>query len=175
MSVDLDIAPRRAGYISWTSLCRQWRQRLGDSSADMLGPEPQLRHIKGSEPVAKGDLLVPTSHYYLTPAVPCTLSLSIMSNEGNLDETAYLDDYGRNLAPARLAELVEQWRQVGYCYEISSSGGRSSFEPQLFIALACAIADLCDGHIIVMNNGNFDLGVGVYTPTQFSAASWSQA
>jgi hypothetical protein len=69
-------------------------------------------------------------------------------------------------------ELAEQWRRVGYGYEISSGGGRSAVEPELFIALACALADLCEGHIIVMNDGIFDLGVGVYAPARFSAARW---
>lgn len=175
MSIDLNIAPQKAGAITWGNLCRQWRHRLGEAGADMLGPEPQLCRIGESVPVAEDDLLVPSSHYFLTLAVPCTLSLSVMDNSGNLDETLYLEDYGRNLDAARIAELAEQWRRVGYYYELSSGGGRASNEPALFIALVSALADLCDGHVIVMNDGVFDLGVGVYTPAQFSTTRWLRA
>lgn len=173
MSIDLDIAPQKAGSITWANLCRQWRRRLDEAGASLLGADPQLRRIADSMPVAEEDLLVPPSHYFLELGVPCTLSLSIMHNDGNLDETLYLEDYGRNLDPARIAELAEQWRRVGHNYEISSGGGRSNVEPKLFITLACALAELCDGHVIVMNDGIFDLGVGVYTPAQFSTARWS--
>lgn len=172
MSIDLDIAPQRAGDITWGSLCRQWRQRLGGADAGVLGPNPQLCHIGGTTPLAEGDPLVAPSHYFITLAVPCTLSLSIVANDDQLDEDLYLEDYGRNLDSARIAELAEQWRRIGHTYGISSGGGRSSVEPQLFVALACALADLCDGHVIVMNDGIFDLGVGVYDPSQFSTARW---
>ena len=172
MSIELDIAPRRATSITWASLRRQWRARLGEAGAGLLGPDPRLCRMGNPEPVAEDDLLAPPSHYFFTLAGPCTLSLSTMHNDGNLDETLYLEDYGRNLGPASITELAEQWRRVGYGYEISSGGGRSTVEPELFIALACALADLCDGHIIVMNDGLFDLGVGVYAPAHFSAARW---
>lgn len=170
MSIDLDIAPRQAGTVRWESLRLRWRQRLGEASASMLGPEPKLRRIGDATPAADSDPLAPSSHFFFTLAVPCTLSLSVMPNEANLDETLYLEDYGRNLEPPTIAELAEQWRHVGYYHEISSGGGRSRFEPELFITLACALADLCEGHIIVMNDRIFDLDTGVYTPAQFSIA-----
>lgn len=172
MSIDLDIAPQQAGGMTWADLRRQWRQRLGDAGADMLGLEPKLCRIADSMPVAEDSLLTPPSHYSFALAVPCTLSLSIMRNDDNLDEALYLEDFGRNLDAATMAELAEKWRRVGFYCEISSGGGRSAVEPVLFIALACALADLCDGHIIVMNDGRFDLGVGVYAPTQFATAQW---
>lgn len=171
MSIDLGIAPRRAADFDWGSLRRQWEQRLGDAGR-MLGPNPQLYHLGTATPVAEDERLVPSSHYSFNLVVPCTLSLSVMENAPDLDESLYLEDYGRNLDAAMLAELAEQWRRVGHNYEISSGGGRSKLEPELFKALACALADLCDGHVIVMNDGVFDLGVGVYTPAQFSTAHW---
>ena len=172
MSVDLDIAPRQAGAFTWASLCRQWGQRLDTGGADMFGPHPQMCRIGSMTPVAEDERLMPPAHYFFRLAVPCTLSLSVSANKDDLDETLYLEDYGRNLDPARIAELAEQWRRVGHTYGISSGGGRSKVEPELFIALACSLADLCDGHVILMNDGVFDLGVGVYTPAQFSSARW---
>jgi hypothetical protein len=172
VSVDLDIAPSQAKVIDWASLQRRWIQRLGAAGASMLGPNPQLCHLGKNAPVAEGERLDPPAHYYFTLAVPSSLSLSIMANADDLDESLYLEDYGRNVDPARISELAEKWRRVGHTYGISSLGGRSRSEPELFTALACALADLCDGHVIVMNDGVFDLGVGVYTPEQFSTAHW---
>jgi hypothetical protein len=175
LSIDLNIAPRRAAGITWASLRRQWQQRLGDETAGLLGPDAQLCRIGAPTQVAEDERLVPSSHYSFNLVVPCTLSLSMMENAPDLDETLYLEDYGRNLDAATIAELAEQWSRVGHNYEISSGGGRSKVEPALFIALACALADLCDGHVIVMNDGVFDLGVGVYTPALFSSARWSMS
>lgn len=172
MSIDLDIAPLRATRVTWGPLLRAWRQRLGDEAAALLGPDPKLRVLGAGASVAEDATLEPPAHYYLDLAAPNTLSLSAMPNTNDLDEVEYLEDYARNLEPRDATALALAWREVGYCYEVSSGGGRSPREPALFITLACALADMCDGRIIVMNDGIFDLGVGVYTAEQFASARW---
>ncbi|MES2639532.1 MAG: hypothetical protein V4850_08600 [Myxococcota bacterium] len=173
MSVDLDIAPMRSDAPTWAAVAEAWARRVGDPR--LLGPDPKLCRFGDTVAVPPNTLLVPPAHYFLTLPAPSTLSLSVRPNEGNLDEAEYLEDYGRNLAPAQLAELTEGWRRTGRSYGISSLGGRSTHEPELFLALACALADVSDGRVIVMNDGILTLGVGVYTANEFAAARWPRA
>jgi hypothetical protein len=172
VSIDLDIAPLRATRVTWGPLHRAWRQRLGDEAAALLGPDPKLRVLGAGASVAEDASLGPPGLCFLDLAAPNTLSLSAMPSTNNLDEIEYLGDYARNLEPTDATALALSWREVGYYYEVSSGGGRSPNEPTLFITLACALADICDGRIIVMNDGLFDLGVGVYTAEQFASARW---
>jgi hypothetical protein len=172
VSIDLDIAPLRATRVGWGPLLRAWRQRLGDEAAALLGPDPKLRVLGAGAAVAEDAALEPPGHYSLDLAAPNTLSLSAMPNKNSLDEIEYLKDYARNLEPRGATALALSWRGVGYYYEVSSGGGRSTNEPALFVTLACALADICDGRIIVMNDGIFDLGVGVYTAEQFASVRW---
>jgi hypothetical protein len=170
MSIDLDIAPLRATPVTWGALRARWGERLGDR-AFLIGPGIARRLGIGTV-FDDGDALSPSSPVIFELATANTLSLTSMRNQGNLDEREYLEDYGRNLSPAEITRLADAWRDVGVSYGLSSGGGRSSDEPSLLIALACAVGDLCDGRIIVMNDGVFDLGVGVYEPAQFALARW---
>ncbi|MCX4239613.1 hypothetical protein [Paraliomyxa miuraensis] len=101
-----------------------------------------------------------------------TLSLTILPNEPEDSELEYLRDYGRNLSPTEAEELAQQWRRVGHSFGLSSGGGRSHDEPRMLVALACALADASDGRVILMNDGLFSLGIGIYTPEQFEHAEW---
>jgi hypothetical protein len=172
VSIDLDIAPMRAARVTWSPLLGAWRQRLGNEAAALLGSDPKLRVLGAGTPVAGDAALELPGHYSLDMAAPNTLSLSAMPSRNNLDEVEYLEDFARNLEPRETTALALSWREVGHYYEVSSGGGRSPSEPALLITLACALAGICDGRIIVMNDGVFDLGIGVYTAEQFAAARW---
>jgi len=108
--------------------------------------------------------------YFFTFAVSNTLSLTARPNKNNLNEQEYLQDYGRNIDSETVRDLAQRWREAGHFYGLTSLMGRSLPEPHLFVGLASALATVCRGYVIVMNDGILDLGVGVYSPEQFKLA-----
>jgi hypothetical protein len=170
MSIDLDIFPTSKRGVCWRNIEDRLQALLGASSHELLGDHPALWHLSSHTVMGDDDNLTPNNSYYFALAVPNTLILTVMPNQGNLDEHEYLEDYGRNLAPVVIQELANRWHKVGYYYELTSMMGRSKPEPELLIALTSAIADVCSGYIIVMNDDIFDLGVGIYTSEQFRQA-----
>jgi hypothetical protein len=173
VSIDIDIAPLLPSSITWGALRHSWADRLGNDAAILLGPTPLLRRLGTNELVPNHEMLAPSTKAFFELAVPNTLSLAVSLNEGNLDELDYVDDYGRNLSPSEIQRLADAWRQVGWTYGLTSLGGRSPKEPTLLRTLACAIADLCDGRIVLMHHNVFSLDIGVYTSSQFAQSSWT--
>jgi hypothetical protein len=172
VSVDIDVAPLRPVSITWAALRRSWSERLGTDATLLLGSPPRLRRIGADAIVADDETLTPSSPMYFELATPNTLSVTVTLNKDSLDEFKYLCDYARNVADQDIAILVEAWQKVGWTCGLTSLGGRSSREPTLLRSLACAVADLCDGRIILMHRDIFDLDVGVYTAQQFAASRW---
>lgn len=174
MSIDLDIFPTTPEFICWGSLKDRFLKLLTPEDVERLGKVSLFR--RGSnEVVAEEDKLFIDSnknysHYYLSSDIPNTLGISMGRNEPNyVDEFEYLDDYGHNLDAATIQILAQKWKSIGYNYEVTSMAGRSKHEPPLFVALAAAIAHLCEGYVIVMSD-NFTKDVGVYTPDVFQQA-----
>jgi hypothetical protein len=170
MSIDLDILPTTPELLSWGELKKQLQKLLSPAELEFLGEHPALLHRGSNKAVGEDERLSMNSSYYLSLAIANTLSITVMPNEGNLDELEYLEDYGRNLRAEEIQTLTERWQSAGHYYGVTSLGGRSKPEPKLFVALATAIAYTCVGYVSVMNNSIFDLGVGVYAPEQFQCA-----
>jgi hypothetical protein len=171
MSFDLDIVPTRSAPFSAGALVAGWARRL-DARAALLGAPPRLRRLGSGGVLADDEIIAAPSHVVFELAVANTLTLSASPNEGNLDEREYLEDYGRNVDAPAIEGLAAAWRRAGYWYALSSGGGRSVDEPALLIGLAAAVADLCDGRVVVTSDGILDLGVGVYTPDDLARARW---
>lgn len=174
MSIDLCVFPTSPENFCWGELKNKFlellifedRQRLGDISLRQLGSNEIVLEKENI------DFLPNENHnyYYLSSDIPNTLGMNIRENEQNyVSELDMLEDFGRNLDAATIQTLVQKWKSVGYVYGVTSMGGRSKWEPPLFIALATAIAYLCEGYVIVMSN-DFTLDVGVYTPSIFQQA-----
>lgn len=172
MSIDIDILPLRSDLITWDKLRRAWSQRLG-TDVMLLGSSPVMRRLGSNVIVDPGEPLQPSSQVYFELAVPNTLSLVVSPNMDGLDEAEYLADYATNLTPAQMAPLVTAWQKIGWTFALTSFGGRSPQEPTLLRTLACALADLSAGRVILMHRDVFDLDVGVYTAEQFAMARWT--
>lgn len=170
VSIDLEIFPTRPQIISWRQIVEPLRELLGLSADDLLGAAPSLVVLKTHTVLEPSQPMSVNASYYLNLAVRTTLGITLMPNQGNVDEVNYLEDYGRNLDPDFIRYLAEQWQAAGHYYGIESLAGRNKQEPLIFVALAAAIARACQGYIILMNDDIFDLDVGIYTPEQFRKA-----
>jgi len=173
MSFDLEIMPLCAVPVTWGRVRDRWRERLGERARPWLGLRPRLLRLGKGTAIGDDEPLVPGLDGYFELSGRSTLGLSASLNGPMmLDEHLYLEDYGRNLTPTETEDLAQQWRRVGYCFALTSGGGRPREEPAILIALACALAERCEGRIILMNDGYLDLDVGVYSPEHFERARW---
>ncbi|HEY9769052.1 MAG TPA: hypothetical protein V6C71_11250 [Coleofasciculaceae cyanobacterium] len=174
MSIDLCIFPTSSEHFYWGELKDKFLELLTLEDAQRLGTV-SLCKLGSDEILAeKEKIYIPDdqnhNYYYLSLGIPNTLGMNIRRNEPNyVIEIDMLEDFGRNLNSASIQTLVQKWQLIGYVYGITSMAGRSRWEPPLFVALAAAIAHLCQGYVIVMSD-EFTLDVGVYTPTEFQQA-----
>lgn len=174
MSIDLDIFPTSPKYFYWGELKNKFLELLTSEDAQRLGKLSLLRLGSDELVIEDAKISIPDdknyNHYYLSLDIPNTIGISMGRNEPNyVSEIDMLEDFGRNLNAATIETLAQKWKSVGYVYGLTSMAGRSRWEPPLFVALAAAIAHLCQGYVIVMSD-NFTLDVGVYTPTEFQQA-----
>jgi len=167
MSIDVDILPTIVETAQWGNLVDKLRQTLGTPKCDLLGEQPLLLELGSNRVLSDEERLEFDRSYYFVLPIPNTLSITVASNHGNVDEQEYLSDYGRNLTSNVIQILARQWQIASYSYGLTTMAGRSQFEPDLFVALAAVLADMCQGHVVVMNDDEFDVGVGVYTSNQF--------
>lgn len=166
MSVDLDILPTALQLARWGDIKYVLKELLGPSEV-LLEGHISLVELHSKTIVSECERLMLNSHYYFVLSTPNTLGLSVSPNKGNLDEHIYLEDFGRNLTPLATRSLVERWHAAGCIYAVTSMGGRSLLEPKIFVALATAIAYISKGYVIVMDNGIFDVSIGIYSAEQF--------
>jgi len=170
VSIDLDVLATTPELICWGNLKKRLQELLSPVELEFLGENPALLHLGSNRVLAEDEKLSLNNSYYLSLAIDNTLSITVMPNEGNLNELEYLEDYGRNLEPEDVGRLAARWQAAGHYYDITSLAGRSKPEPRLFIALVTAVAYSCFGCVIVMNDDILDLKVGVYTPGYFQNA-----
>ncbi len=172
MSLEIEIVPTRLSQLYWKDIEARWRAGLSPALNLLLGQTPRLYRLKTREVHPPNiPLIWDKGYYYFELAVPNTLGLSLTSNIGVIDEVEMLEDFGRNLEPDTIHSLAATWRQIGHTGEISSFGGRGPQELPLLVALGAAVAELCEGYIILMHSNFFDLDAGVYRPEEFRKAS----
>jgi hypothetical protein len=171
LSIDIDVLPLRPELITWDELSRAWARRLGADVA-LIGISPVMRRLGSKAVVSPGEPLAPSSQTYFELAVPSTLALAVSPNTDGVDEAEYLTDYARNLTPVEIEPLVAGWAKIGWTLSLTSFGGRSPQEPTLLRALACSLADLTSGRVVLLHRDVFDLDIGVYTADQFAMARW---
>ena len=171
MSIDLYIFPTNPEYFCWSQLKEKFLELLTLAEVQKIGAISLLK-LGSDETVAEKETIsIPGdknhNYYYLSLDIPNTIGMNIRRNEPNyVSELDMLEDFGRNLDATTIQTLVEKWKSIGYVYGVTTHVGRSKWEPSLFVALAAAIAHLCQGYVIVMSN-DFTLDVGVYTPAVF--------
>lgn len=163
MSIEVDIFPTSPAVPTWGEVKSQFMTLLSNQ-AD-LAEQLDLRLLGPDELIRDDEYFIPESAYYLELSVPNTLGI-VMSKGDDIDKNAYLEDYGRNLSTEKIADYVTLWSEAAYYFEVTSQAGRSEKEGFLFIALARAPANSCNGYVIVMHSSAFNLGVGVYSPDQ---------
>jgi hypothetical protein len=169
MSIDLYIIPTISNVITWGELLAKFLELLTPEEREPIG-EPSLIKARSHDIAELSEKLLIYHYYSLSLAVPNTLSFGCFENTAvSLDELSFVEDYGRNLERASIQTIAQQWQAVGYTYEVTSGGGRSRWEPPLFVALSAALADLCQGYVIVMDSC-FTLDIGIYSSQQFRPA-----
>ncbi len=174
MSIDLCVFPTSPIKICWGELKSKFLELLTSEDKQRLG-DISLRQLSSDEIVPEKENIsfLPDedhNYYYLSLDILNTLGMNIRENEPNyVCELDMVEDFGRNLDAATIQTLVQKWKSVGYVYGVTSMAGRSKWEPPLFVALTAAIAHLCNGYVIVMSD-DFNLDIGVYTPTEFQQA-----
>ena len=189
MSIDLYVIPTIQKTFYWKDICVRLETLLGSSASKFLGEQPRLQHMPTHVVIQEDEALAPSNYYAFDLAFPTTLMLGIPKNKdthfkyGLPDEfsdeqeylAGYLEDYGRNLAPETISRLAESWHVIGYYYGLNTTMGRNREEELLFVCLATALADACEGFVI--SEGEYrlvekvaGLGVGIYTAEEFRQA-----
>ena len=173
MSIDLDVFPTTSKTLYWKDIRVRLEILLGNLAPRLVGEQPKLRHLGSDLIVQEDEALFYPNHYIFDLAIPNGLGLGIESNKDILiDERDYLEGYGRNLAPETIQQLVEVWKAVGYSFTLTVPAVRSSEDDLLFVCVATAFADACEGYVISMGDYGYieevsGLGVGVYTAEEF--------
>jgi hypothetical protein len=170
MSIDVDIVPTSPTLVCGGEIITRLRENLTASDSQLLGESPGLVELRTKQPLAPDRPLALKTSYYFHLAIQNTLGIMAFLNTDNI-EVDYLEDYGRNLDRETIRTLAERWRKAGHHYEITSFAGRGPHELRILVALAAALADACQGYVILMDDNFFDLDVGVYTPEQFKQAT----
>jgi hypothetical protein len=171
MSIDLKVFSTITDITMWGDIKKKIYELVNPTEKEFILENLFLSELGSHQKVADNEKLLLGHQYYLSLAIPNTLSISVISKAEDFDEENleldYLEDYGHNLNPEKIQLLVHQCKLARYFYIITSFGGRSQPEPNLLITLATAIASTCAGYIVVTNNNLFNLDVGVYTPEEF--------
>lgn len=171
MSIDLKVFPTTPDILFWGDIKRQLYRLISPEQNNFFGKNISCFKSCSQQKVPDDEQLSLDQNYYLSLAIPNTLSISVISKSEDIDEESlevdYLEDYGCNLDNKEIQTLAELWRVARYFYNISSFGGRSQDEPKLLITLVTAISYASAGYIIVTNNNLFDLGIGVYKSEEF--------
>jgi len=166
MSVDLDILSTSPTVICWNDVKDRLKGLLGPLASALgenSGPVT-LRTHQALEPDAPFSF---EDSYSLNLEIQNTLDIHVWSNAKYPIGRGYFEDYGRNLTPETVEDLIDRCRSAGHHYEIGSFAGRGPHEFQIMAALAVAIAEACQGYVVLMNDGIFDLATGIYAPEQF--------
>lgn len=171
LSVDIEIIPL-GSKSTWGAVLDRWRSVLSDESSCLLGPSPVLRRLGSDIPVDVGEELGPDMSAYFDLATGNTIGLNISENYPDTSEHEYIRDFGGSLVGVDLDDIALRWAANGYSFEISSHGGRSEREPELFLALAVALAEATSGLVVILHTSGITLDVGAYTPSEFRKASW---
>lgn len=169
MSVDLQVIPTVDEPTTWRAVLRQLRDAADEGLTALLGEEPRLLALDSKTAVPPDQRLATGRSYVFELGFPNTLVLDVTPNEGFFEEREFLEDYGRNLSREDLETLIVRWKRSGHSYGISSMGGRTGPEPQVFLALATAIARATAGWVVAMESV-IDVGVGVYEPDELELA-----
>jgi hypothetical protein len=169
MSLDLVIIPTVNQPIRWLDLKKQWLAYMNKSQRQLVGTGVLLKEVGSHKLVVGSSLLELSGHYYFELVIPCTLVLGVSTNE-QLEFAGYeqeiIEDYGRNLTTEVIRFIAQRWSSLGYGFDITSMGGRSKHESGLMVALASALAALCEGWIGVETTG-FGDSPAMYTSEQF--------
>lgn len=169
MSVEVDIIPTRRKPFSWSEvLDRIDFNELSEDAANLMENEPTLFHISSGQLLATDEAVHPEPTKVLGISGTSTLVLSILRNsEAVGPDEEYVREYGKNLSVPCIDVLIGAWVLAGYSCTVESFGGRSRAEPELFIAIAAAIAEVCQGYVLVLDRDCFSLPPGAYTPEEF--------
>jgi hypothetical protein len=172
MSVDIEIIPTKTIELTWQNI----RSEIDASNyrdIEIVRPtgNATLIDINRNAPIGDDDVLAKRCFYGLQQDTDSCISIWITENsDSETDEQLYLEDFGHNLEPNFRHQIARSWKAVGVSYEVL---GRLQMDPMrahLQIAVVVAIARLCEGHIILKDDGLFGHVRGTYSVESFLEA-----
>tara|TARA_R110001592_G_scaffold31886_1_gene111876 strand:- start:3719 stop:4246 length:528 start_codon:yes stop_codon:yes gene_type:complete len=169
MTIEFEIIPRKKKHFTWNELrdnLRELRPQLFPPTAAKMPSFWELdrgieREVTAEESIgSEGQYRFETDKQY-------TLFLGTYSNVATYtNEEEWLADYAMNLAPDLRKTLAEQWRSVGFSYDVGIKGIR--YDPGLvdFFAVLLSAAQLCDGYIVLKERKPSGIPHGAYLPEE---------
>jgi hypothetical protein len=172
MSIDVEIIPTVPKLFTWGALKASLvATQLSKPARALIGESPQLVDLRTKQRVADNLPLDPKGFYAFEFREGSTLAFDIDRNaDCYTNEEEYLQDFGRNLDTNTIEQLAKVWKEIGISYQLESYAGRHRHEPEVFVAVAAIVADLCSGRIIVKDSDLFSVPVGIYSAAQFRDA-----
>lgn len=169
MVIEFEIVPRKKTCFTWNELkdnLRELRPQLFPPTAARM---PSLWELdRGIErEVAAEESINSEGSYRLETGKQYALFLGAYSNVATYtNEEEWLADYAMNLTPDLQKTLAEQWRAVGFSYDVSIKG--ISYDPGLadFFAVLLSAAQLCDGYILLKERNPSGIPDGAYLPEE---------
>ncbi len=180
MSFGVRIIPTTSKRFTWGDLKGIWGELVFPYKDELLGKESQIRDSENQENIKDGQLLGERLHdildgsqvYEFQLEVPSAILLFInITNLSAFDEKETIEHYGINKDSDFIEDLWRAWQACGIFYSVKSYvGQRTKYEAKLLFTLVLAIANLCEGYILIYERHPFDLPVGIYSSEEFSHA-----
>ncbi|TAK19064.1 MAG: hypothetical protein EPO40_35220 [Myxococcaceae bacterium] len=159
MSYDISIVSQTTRVPSWSEVLGGLPAEFGDASLLTL----QGGAVEPSEPLA-------TDECYVV-GIDDVMSIGLTPMPfGSEDLPPDLAEFAPNLPADLRAEVATRWLEAGYDLALTSTMGRTAYDPKLMAALAAALATVVRGYVYVSTPwrlGGTYLPRGVYSPAEF--------
>ncbi len=175
MSYDLRVIPTLPRTFTWGELATKLAAHLKTPwIKELVGNTPGLTvsnvrlAVAASQPIeVQKEDINGCSFYAFEFAQPVTLSLWVHANrldtgEEPLNRKLFIDDCGSNLDYLENDQVFEAWSRCGVYFEVSSYPGRHKHEMAFMKHIVIAIAELCDGYVVINNDYPSNIGTGFF-------------
>ena len=159
MSYDISIVSQTTRVPSWSEVMGGLPAEFSDASLLTLHGDA----VEASQPISIDECYV--------VGIDDLMSIGLTPMPfGSEDLPPDLADFAPNLSADLRAEVAKRWLEAGYDLALTSTMGRTAYDPKLMAAVAAAIATVVRGYVYVSTPwrlGGTYLPRGVYTPAEF--------
>lgn len=177
VSIDVTVAPQLPTVIEWKTLqCTLKQVYKAQFNIDDL----TLVEVDKTRQVILANFIELEKVYMFTldidnpPNKALSIALYQLPTRGEIPghyEELILDYPSGSYSTDEISNIVKKWQSVGHRYLLSSTvGTRTKYDLELMVALASAIALLCDG-VIILDSFGFSATYGLFTPQEFLSVS----